>query len=167
MSFNVVLRALRACLFVLPLISCAARTLPTLSLEIARADGTLIPLAAEIAVSEAEQAKGYMGRTRIPEGTGMLFAYDTDRKMHFWMKDTPHPLSIAFIDSEGEVREIRDMEPFSLEVLSSARSVRHALEVPQGWFERCGVREGDRLTEASIAAIETALSEAALRERAN
>jgi hypothetical protein len=118
-------------------------------------------------VTEAEQAKGFMGRSRIPDGTGMVFAYETDRKMHFWMKDTPHPLSIAFIDALGVVREIRDMESFSLEVISSARSVRHALEVPQGWFERSGVREGDRLTEASVAAIEYAMREAALRERGN
>lgn len=94
-----------------------------------------------------------MGRKEIPDGTGMIFAYEADQQMHFWMKDTPHPLSIAFIDSSGIIREIYDMTPFSLETISSERSVRFALEVPSGWFARAGVSVGDRFTERSLVEI--------------
>jgi len=83
----------------------------------------------------------------------MIFAYEADQQMHFWMKNTPHALSIAFIDAEGVLREICDMEPFSLETVSSERSVRFALEVPQGWFARAGLKAGDRLTKESLAAL--------------
>ena len=80
-----------------------------------------------------------MGRKTIPDGTGMLFAFTADQRMLFWMKNTPHPLSIAYIDSEGIIREIYDMTPLSLETVASERSLRYALEVPQGWFSRVGI----------------------------
>jgi len=126
-------------------------TLPKESLEIRTAAGTVVPVVAEIARTGKEQEKGYMDRKTIPDGTGMIFVYASDRQMHFWMKNTPHPLSIAYIDSAGTIREIYDMVPFSLETVSSVRSVRHALEVPQGWFGRAGVAVGDRLTAESLA----------------
>ena len=59
------------------------------------------------------------------------------------MKNTPHPLSIAYIDSRGKIRNIYDMTPFSLASVVSTVSVRYALEVPQGWFEKVGVKVGD------------------------
>lgn len=135
-------------------VGCAASTtLATEKLEIVTAGGQTVSLVAEIAVTEAEQAKGYMKRATIPDGTGMVFAWRQDRQMHFWMKDTPHALSIAFISSDGTIREVYDMKPYSLDVVSSERSVRYALEVPEGWFARAGIAVGDRLTGESLARI--------------
>ena len=66
------------------------------------------------------------------------------------MKDTPHPLSIAFIDSAGRIREIYDMQPFSLDITASIYSVRYALEVAQGYFERAGISAEDKLSTESL-----------------
>jgi len=133
--------------------SCAAKSpLRECELGIETSRGS-VPVRVELAITEEEQERGFMERKEIPDGTGMIFAYEADRRMHFWMKDTPHPLSIAFIDSSGVIREIYDMTPFSLETVSSERSVRFALEVPSGWFSRAGVSVGDRLTEGSLAEI--------------
>lgn len=130
-------------------ISCEqGSALARMNLAVETASGGRVPLQAEIARTPAEQEKGYMNRERIPDGTGMLFVYTADRKMSFWMKNTPHPLSIAFIDSDGIIREIRDMAPFSRETITSTRSVRYALEVPAGWFVRAGISVGDRLAGA-------------------
>ncbi len=104
----------------------------------------------ELAISPEEKQKGFMERELIPEATGMLFLYKKDRKMRFWMKNTPHPLSIAYIDSSGMIREIYDMKPYSLETVASTHSVRYALEVPQGMFKRMGIEVGDKITEESI-----------------
>jgi uncharacterized membrane protein (UPF0127 family) len=117
------------------------------------AGGTVVPLVVELARTEKEQEKGYMDRKVIPDGTGMVFVYKSDQQMHFWMKNTPHALSIAFLDSDGTIREIYDMAPFSLETVSSIRSVRYALEVPDGWFARAGIAVGDRLTPESLALV--------------
>ena len=75
----------------------------------------------------------------------MLFIFEKDQSLHFWMKNTPHPLSIAYIDSNGIIADILDMTPFSEATVSSTRSVRYALEVPQGWFRKNGIKEGDKV----------------------
>jgi uncharacterized membrane protein (UPF0127 family) len=59
------------------------------------------------------------------------------------MKNTIIPLSIAFIASDGRIIDIKDMRPNDLNAVKSSRSVRYALEVPQGWFGRAGVKPGD------------------------
>ncbi len=104
----------------------------------------------ELAITSEEQQRGFMEREVIPEGTGMIFLYKEDRKMRFWMKNTPHPLSIAYIDSSGKIREIYDMKPYSLETIVSTHSCRYALEVPQGMFKRLGIEVGDKLTTESL-----------------
>ena len=107
-------------------------------------------ITAELAITPAQQQRGFMERKLIPEGTGMIFLYKEDTKLRFWMKNTPHPLSIAFIDSSGIIKEIYDMTPYSLETIESTYSVRYALEVPQGMFKRMGIKEGDKLTQETI-----------------
>lgn len=104
----------------------------------------------ELAITPSQQQRGFMERKVIPEGTGMIFLYKEDTKLRFWMKNTPHPLSIAFIDSSGLIKEIYDMKPYSLETIESTYSVRYALEVPQGMFKRMNIKEGDRLTQETI-----------------
>lgn len=125
--------------------SCSAKKLPVKTLSIERKSGGTVSLEAEIADTPEARQKGYMGRTEIPDGTGMLFVFEKDSVQFFWMKNTPHPLSIAFISSDGTIRDIHDMRPYSLSETQSATSVRYALEVPQGWFSKVGISEGDRL----------------------
>jgi uncharacterized protein len=99
----------------------------------------------EIADTDAERMKGLMFRKAVPEGTGMLFVFEKDEKLSFWMKNTEVPLSIAYITSDGTVSQILDMQPFSLAPVPSERYVRFALEVPQGWFAKVGVKVGDKV----------------------
>ncbi len=99
----------------------------------------------EIARTAEEQAKGLMHRKGLSENHGMLFPYQSDRRLSFWMKNTAIPLSIAFIAADGTIKEIYDMKPFSLGTVSSRQSVRFALEVNQGFFTRLGIGVGDRL----------------------
>jgi len=102
-------------------------------------------LTVDVARTADEQEKGLMHRRSLPENKGMLFPYDRDKKLSFWMKNTSIPLSIAFIGADGTIKEIYDMKPFSLSLVSSRHSVRYALEVNQGYFEAHGVSVGDRV----------------------
>ncbi len=135
--------ALAAFILVLPFASCKTKKLPVKDLTITRADGTTIGVKAEIAQSEEERNHGFMERKNIPDGTGMLFIFDRNQILSFWMKNTPHPLSIAYLDSHGKIRNIYDMTPFSLTPIKSTVSVRYALEVPQGWFRENNINVGD------------------------
>ncbi|GAB1433251.1 hypothetical protein MASR2M29_18760 [Spirochaetota bacterium] len=103
-----------------------------------------VKITVELAVSENEQMTGLMHRAELPDGRGMLFVYDSDRQMSFWMKNTLIPLSIAYIGADGTIKEIYDMEPLSLDAVSSQRHVRYALEVPKAWFKNNGILPGDK-----------------------
>ena len=99
----------------------------------------------EIAETQEDQEKGLMGRESMAEDHGMLFVYDRDSKKSFWMKNTKIPLSIAYIATDGTIREIYDMEPLSTRIVESRYSVRYVLEVNQGAFQRHGIKEGDKV----------------------
>ena len=127
-------------------ISCSQKKLKTEKLMITTKEGQTFYVDAEIARTQEERNFGFMERKKIPDGTGMLFIFEFDQKLSFWMKNTPHPLSIAYIDSNGIIREIYDMTPFSLSSVESTVSVRYALEVPQGWFKNNNIQPGDRIS---------------------
>lgn len=99
---------------------------------------------AEVARTEIERNRGLMYRTSLRDGEGMLFVFDYDQQVSFWMKNTKLPLSLAYILSDGTIIQILDLVPFSEEPRPSLRSVRYALEVPQGWFSRAGIQVGDK-----------------------
>lgn|GEM_PF-387337 len=102
-------------------------------------------LRVEIADEREERVRGLKFRRRLAANQGMLFVYEKESKLSFWMEDTVLPLSIAFIASDGTIREIRDMEPLSLDAVRSGRNVRYALEVNQGWFRNRGIKAGDKV----------------------
>ena len=142
-----------AALFVVALICAAAAScqkgnpkLPTKTLSIATASGETVTVEAEIADKPETREKGFMFRKKIPDGTGMLFVFEEDKVLRFWMKNTPSPLSIAYIDWKGEIKDILDMKPYDLRDVCASGYVRYALEVPQGWFDRAGVKVGDKLS---------------------
>jgi uncharacterized membrane protein (UPF0127 family) len=86
-----------------------------------------------------------MFRKKLEDGKGMLFVFDREQILSFWMRNTLIPLSIAYIRSDGSILEIRDMVPLDENSVRSSRSVRYALEAPRGWFDRAGIKPEDRL----------------------
>ena len=132
-------------LLVCAIASCKTQRLPVKKLALIKADGEKLTVSAEVAKTPSEREHGFMGRKKIPDGTGMLFVFENDQILHFWMKNTPHPLSSAYIDRNGVIQNIFNMTPFSLASVSSTVSTRYALEVPQGWFEKVGIDVGDKL----------------------
>jgi uncharacterized membrane protein (UPF0127 family) len=125
--------------------ACAPQKLKTTVLSIEREGITLAEITVEIAKTDEERATGLMHRKKLADGEGMIFVFDRDQQLSFWMKNTIIPLSIAFIASDGSIIEIKDMQPNDLSSVRSSRSVRYALEVPQGWFGRVNVHAGDHI----------------------
>lgn len=99
----------------------------------------------EIADEPAEQQRGLMYRTALGEDRGMLFVFDRERRLSFWMRNTLIPLSIAYIDSEGRIVDIQDMKPLddAPPHYVSAEPAMYALEVNRGFFEEHEVDVGD------------------------
>lgn len=100
---------------------------------------------AEYARSPAERERGLMERTEMPADHGMLFRFDDFRRHCLWMKNTPLPLSAAFMDEQGRIVDLIDLEPLTTAIRCSSEPARYALEVNQGWFERNGIEIGERV----------------------
>lgn len=102
-------------------------------------------VAVELAIDPATQAKGLMYRNSLPENQGMLFIFDRPKQMSFWMRNTSIPLDIGYFTANGVLREIYPLYPHDE---TSRRSIRSdllfALEVNQGWYQRHGVKPGDK-----------------------
>jgi uncharacterized protein len=113
-------------------------SLPTIPLYIRQKE-----VRVEVAKSPEEQSRGLMGRTSLGKDEGMLFLYDREVHHGFWMKNTLIPLSIAFVDSEGRIITILDMEPLTLESHLPPRPFLYALEMNKGWFSQNGIKAGD------------------------
>ena len=100
---------------------------------------------AEVAASPDTRERGLMFRYEMKDNEGMLFVFPAARQQSFWMKNTPLPLSIAFIDAKGMILNIRDMMPFTTDGHPSDGEALYALEVNRGWFTQRGIKAGDRV----------------------
>lgn len=104
-----------------------------------------VTITVELARTSPERQRGLMYRTSLGADEGMLFIWDREERRYFYMKNTTIPLSIAYISSEGVILQIEDMQPLDERSVPSHFSVRYALEVNQGAFERWGIAVGDRI----------------------
>lgn len=102
-----------------------------------------IEIQVEIADDADERQRGLMYRESLAEDQGMLFVYPEQRTLGFWMKNTLIPLDIAYVDREGRIVDIQQMEPQTTETHDSAAPAMYALEMNKGWFEANGIRIGD------------------------
>jgi uncharacterized membrane protein (UPF0127 family) len=123
-----------------------ARASKLRTVTIRTASGKEVRVRAEIADDTFERARGLMYRTALAENRGMLFVFPDQQRHSFYMKNTPIPLSIAFMDSEGRIVDIQDMRPLDDDPphYVSARPAQYALEVNQGFFDERGIKVGDR-----------------------
>lgn len=145
MRKSFILFSVLSLIFISSACTSANKKLPVKRLVIVNSEGKEIVVKAEIASTFEERKNGFMFRQEIPDGTGMLFVFEEEQILDFWMKNTPHPLSIAYIDKNGKIRDILDMTPFSLANVTSSTKVLYALEVPQGWYNSVNIKIGDKL----------------------
>ena len=109
---------------------------------------------AYIADDDDRRGQGLMQIEKIPENTGMLFVFETERVQGFWMKNTLIPLSIGFFNEKGLLIDVQEMQTGSLMEMSppSYRSrgpALFALEMNTGWFQRHGIKIGSQLIRVS------------------
>ena len=97
---------------------------------------------AEVAVDQASQAKGLMHRRSMPANHGMLFVFPRTNHHCMWMRNTLLPLSVAFLDAQGKIINIEDMQPETEDNHCAASPARYALEMNIGWFTAKGIKPG-------------------------
>jgi hypothetical protein len=104
---------------------------------------------AMVANRPIEREIGLMFRTEMAQHEGMLFVFETPGTQCFWMRNTPLPLSIAFLADDGRIVNVREMKPFDdRSQHCSDAPVRYVLEMNQGWFAKRGLKPGSKLSGA-------------------
>jgi len=132
-----------------------ALTLLLLAITAVRADGEGPPLVelrigeqtveAELAITAEARRHGLMERQRMAENRGMLLVYPRPQTLRLWMRNTPLPLSAAFIDEGGVILNIAQMAPERLDIYLSNGEAKYALEMNRGWFAERGIGPGARV----------------------
>ena len=100
---------------------------------------------AEVAVTDETRQKGLMFREKMARNSGMLFVFPDIAYHAMWMRNTPLPLAVAFVDTSGKIVSIHEMQPHTEVSHMAAGPVKYALEMHSGWFERNNVKAGDTI----------------------
>jgi len=104
---------------------------------------------AELAATFDSRASGLMYRKSMPMQHGMLFVFPVPAKHCMWMKNTYLPLSVAFLDEQGAIINVEEMEPQTENSHCALKPARYALEMNAGWFKSRGLATGFKIVGVS------------------
>jgi len=106
-----------------------------------------LPLQLEVPQNDGEFRLGLMFRESLEQDRGMLFIFENTDFHCFHMKNTFIPLDIAFINEEGIIESIKELDPLNPIPVYPDGDIRYAIEVNRGWFAENGVEVGDIILE--------------------
>ncbi len=101
---------------------------------------------AEVAATDPHRQLGLMNRKSMPQQHGMLFVFNHENTHCMWMRNTLLPLSVAFMDANGTIINIEDMQPQTEDNHCARRPARFALEMNAGWFAQRGIKPGTKIS---------------------
>lgn len=135
-----------ALLFTLSTVPCLAQDFGKGSLEIIKQNGDSLIFEVEIANTVEQRQLGLMHRTYLPWKTGMFMDFEYEQVINMWMKNTPLPLDMIFVDSDGTIFKIvEDTKPYTFDTVSSDQPGRYVLEVLAGSVSRFDIKVGDKV----------------------
>ena len=129
------------------LLAAAVQSLPVVTVQAPKA-----ALHLQLAVTEPERERGLMDVTHLPKHTGMIFVFESDGPVSFWMKDTLIPLDMVFVGADGIVRQVFANVPVVPRTLPDNKipleqgTAKYVIELPAGEAAPDGVRPGVRLS---------------------
>ncbi|MBD3210812.1 hypothetical protein GF318_05505 [Candidatus Micrarchaeota archaeon] len=116
-------------------------------ITLANAEGKELGIEVEVADNLTTRAKGLMGRTSLGENEGMLFVFDRPDYYGFWMLNTTIPLDAIFLDENGTVVDVKEMDPCGINVLNCSlytpeKKAKYVIEVNKGFSEEHHILPG-------------------------
>jgi uncharacterized membrane protein (UPF0127 family) len=106
----------------------------------------------EIADDDAERQRGLMEREPLADDRGMLFEFPDVAERGFWMRNTPSPLDIIYVDPHGRIVSIaKNATPYSEAIIPSNGPASGVLELRAGRADEIGAKPGDRITHPFFA----------------
>jgi uncharacterized membrane protein (UPF0127 family) len=104
-------------------------------------------ITAELAMTQIQVGTGMMFRKEMSENEGMLFVFARPFRASFYMKNTILPLNVAYLDSEGTILELHELQALNeTPVEAASDNVQFVLEMNKGWFTRHNIGLGSVIT---------------------
>ena len=105
------------------------------------------PISIELAQYPDQHQRGLMYVQSMDQDEGMLFVFNREEPRSFWMRNTPLPLDILYIDSDGFIVSwVANTTPFSLQALPSNAPAQFVLELNAGSIDHFGIEVGDQIS---------------------
>jgi len=129
--------------------------LPTVVVHAPKADLTL-----EVARTDAQRERGLMNRTDIAPHTGMIFVFERDEFVSFWMKNTLVPLDMIFAGSDGTVRRVYanvpvlHPQPSDAQIPLEGAQAKYVIELHAGEAAKDGIADGVKIDLQGVPAPE-------------
>ncbi|HEV7719393.1 MAG TPA: DUF192 domain-containing protein [Arsenicitalea sp.] len=109
------------------------------------------PFNIEVVDTDAGREKGLMFRQSLAPDAGMLFDFQTEQQVAFWMQNTLIPLDMVFIAADGVVKTVHvNAQPMDTTTIPSQVPVRFVLEIPGGRSVEIGLKPGDRFEQQRV-----------------
>jgi len=144
-------RVFSAFVLALTLLAGPAPAEETSELWIETAAGARYRFEVELATTPEQQSQGLMHRTEMAADAGMLFLFEPERPVSFWMKNTLISLDILFVAADGKIVNIGERtEPLSTASVPSDGPVRVVLEINGGLSAMLGIGPGDKIDHPAI-----------------
>jgi uncharacterized protein len=106
--------------------------------------GRQVSFQVEVADTPSKRAMGLQYRKELGQDRGMIFLFPAESPQSFWMKNTPIPLDMIFINRERKIVGIIEQTvPFSLDSRSVGVPSQFVLEINGGLAKRHGIQVGD------------------------
>jgi uncharacterized membrane protein (UPF0127 family) len=138
-----------ACIWLIGASTVSAQTLqqatPQLGLARAQLTAGMHRLDVQLALTPEQRQIGLMWRKDMPQHEGMLFVFEQATIQCFWMRNTLITLTAAFVEDDGTIVNLADMQPQSDDSHCSSKPVRFVLEMNQGWFAKRQIKPGFKL----------------------
>ena len=102
----------------------------------------------EIAETEETRELGLMYRSTMEEKQGMLFIFQKEAEVGFWMKNTILSLDILFVNSKREIIKIhKNTVPYRESPgYESGKPALYVIEVNAGYCDTHKIKEGDKIS---------------------
>ena len=103
----------------------------------------------EVADDFDERARGLMFRDSLAPDRGMLFIFEREQPLAFWMRNTYIPLDILYFDNQRRLVSMSQRTPpcrsGQCPSYPSKGPARYVLEINSGMAAELGVQAGDEL----------------------
>ncbi len=96
----------------------------------------------EVADNDRDRKYGLMRRDSMPADHGMIFVFDREDRLAFYMRNTHIPLDIVYLDSKGTIVSIKQMKPFDENTTPSDGPAQYAIELNKDIAAAAGLKPG-------------------------